>query len=64
MGYPTRVQLIRRKASEQWYVNFPAVLGIVGKEQLLPCCVQSLAWHELERPPTIAIPTHDRRFAE
>jgi hypothetical protein len=27
MGYPTRVQLIQRKASEQWYVNFPAVLA-------------------------------------
>ena len=24
MGYPTKVQLIRRKDSEQWYVNFPA----------------------------------------
>ncbi len=27
MGYPTRVQLIRRKASEQWYINFPAALA-------------------------------------
>jgi len=27
MGYPTRVQLIRRKASQQWYVNFPAALA-------------------------------------
>ena len=27
MGYPTKVQLIKRKASEQWYVNFPAVLA-------------------------------------
>lgn len=27
MGYPTKVQLIRRKASEQWYVNFPAALA-------------------------------------
>jgi hypothetical protein len=27
MGYPTRVQLIKRKASQQWYVNFPAVLA-------------------------------------
>ena len=25
MGYPTKVQLIKRKDSEQWYVNFPAV---------------------------------------
>ncbi|MBM3496909.1 MAG: hypothetical protein FJX72_21700, partial [Armatimonadetes bacterium] len=27
MGYPTRVQLIRRKASEQWYVNFPMAIA-------------------------------------
>ena len=27
MGYPTRVQLIQRKASEQWYVNFPAAIA-------------------------------------
>ena len=27
MGYPTKVQLIRRKASQQWYVNFPSALA-------------------------------------
>jgi antitoxin component of MazEF toxin-antitoxin module len=27
MGYPTKVQLIRRKESEQWYVNFPAAVA-------------------------------------
>jgi len=27
MGYPTRVQLIKRKASEQWYINFPAAIA-------------------------------------
>ena len=27
MGYPTRVQLIQRKAGRQWYVNFPAALA-------------------------------------
>jgi hypothetical protein len=27
MGYPTKVQLIRRKQSQQWYVNFPAQLA-------------------------------------
>lgn len=24
MGYQTKVQLIKREKSEQWYVNFPA----------------------------------------
>jgi hypothetical protein len=27
MGYPTKVQLINRKASQQWYVNFPAAIA-------------------------------------
>lgn len=27
MGFPTKVQLIKRKASEQWYVNFPSAIA-------------------------------------
>lgn len=27
MGYPTKVQLIKRNASEQWYINFPAAIA-------------------------------------
>ncbi len=27
MGFPTKVQLIRRRSSEQWYVNFPAAIA-------------------------------------
>ena len=27
MGYPTAVQLIKRKKSEQWYINFPAAIA-------------------------------------
>lgn len=27
MGYPTKVQLIRRQDSQQWYINFPAALA-------------------------------------
>ena len=28
MGYPTKVQLIKRKAaSDQWYINFPTALA-------------------------------------
>lgn len=29
MGYKTRVQVIKRKKSEQWYVNFPAQVAQV-----------------------------------
>ena len=27
MGYPTKVQLIKRAKSEQWYINFPAAIA-------------------------------------
>jgi len=27
MGYPTKVQLIQRHASRQWYINFPSALA-------------------------------------
>ncbi|MBI3192404.1 MAG: hypothetical protein HYZ36_07040 [Pedosphaera parvula] len=27
MGYPTKVQVIQRKQSEQWYINFPAAIA-------------------------------------
>ena len=27
MGYPTKIQLIKRISSEQWYVNFPAAVA-------------------------------------
>jgi hypothetical protein len=27
MGYPTKVQLISRKQSEQWYINFPSAVA-------------------------------------
>lgn len=27
MGFSTKVQLIKRKSSEQWYINFPSALA-------------------------------------
>jgi hypothetical protein len=27
MGFPTKVQCIKRKTSEQWYINFPAAIA-------------------------------------
>ena len=27
MGFHTKVQLIKRQASEQWYINFPSALA-------------------------------------
>ena len=27
MGFPTKVQLIQRQASSQWYINFPSAVA-------------------------------------
>jgi hypothetical protein len=27
MGFPTKVQLIKRAESEQWYINFPSAVA-------------------------------------
>jgi len=27
MGYPTKIQRIKRKKSKQWYINFPAAVA-------------------------------------
>lgn len=27
MGYPTKIQVIKRKKSEQWYVNLPSAVA-------------------------------------
>ena len=27
MGYPTKVQVIQRTDSQQWYINFPAAIA-------------------------------------
>lgn len=27
MGFPTKIQLIKRVKSEQWYINFPSAIA-------------------------------------
>jgi len=54
MGYPTRVQLIRRKSSHQWYVNFPAALAEAmefEKSELVEWVVESKNKLSLRRSP-------------
>jgi len=31
MGYPTKIQLIKRAKSQQWYVNFPSACAQMMK---------------------------------
>ena len=63
MGYPTKVQFIKRKASEQWYINLPAAVAqamefkrgetvewvIENKSQLILRRASSDSWAEAAR---------------
>ena len=54
MGYPTRVQLIRRKSSHQWYVNFPAAIAEAmefEKSELVEWVIESKIKLSLRRSP-------------
>lgn len=33
MGYPTKIQLIKRSKSEQWFVNFPSAVAQAAEFQ-------------------------------
>ena len=45
MGFPTKVQLIKRKSSEQWYVNFPAQVA----QAMDFCRGEVVEWHVEDR---------------
>ena len=54
MGYPTRVQLIQRKSSHQWYVNFPAAIAEAmefEKSELVEWVIESKRKLSLRRSP-------------
>jgi len=59
MGYPTKVQLIKRKHSEQWYVNFPRVLAQAmdfARGEVVEWTVQDRRHLVLRRPNAAAVP--------
>jgi hypothetical protein len=64
MGYPTKVQLIKRKSSEQWYVNFPSAVAqamefergevvewFVEDKETLVLARPSAPWRRLKKNP-------------
>jgi hypothetical protein len=60
MGVPTKVQLIQRKDSEQWYINFPAAIAQAmefKKGEIVEWIVEDKAQLVLRRvaPPPSAI---------
>lgn len=58
MGYPTKVQLIKRKKSEQWYINFPAAIAKAmefERGEVVEWIVEdkaNLVLHRLTPPPS------------
>ena len=56
MGYPTKVQLIQRKASEQWYINFPSAVAQAmefGKGEVVEWIIEDKANLVLHRKQTL-----------
>lgn len=57
MGFPTKVQLIKRKTSEQWYINFPSAIAQAmefARGETVEWIVEDkalLALRRLEAPP-------------
>lgn len=58
MGTPTKVQVIKRKESEQWYINLPAAVAQAmdfEKGETVDWVVadrENLILHRPEAPPT------------
>ena len=53
MGFPTKVQLIQRQASQQWYINFPSALAQAmefSRGELVEWVVESKNQLVLNRP--------------
>jgi hypothetical protein len=56
MGCPTKVQLIKRKESEQWYINFPAPIAQAMEFQrgeIVEWIIQDKSQLLLKRRPAI-----------
>ena len=59
MGFPTKVQLIKRKASEQWYINFPSAIAQAmefARGETVEWIVEDkalLALRRLQAPPPV-----------
>jgi hypothetical protein len=58
MGFPTKVQLIQRQSSQQWYINFPSAIAQAmefSRGETVEWIVEDkalLALRRLEPPPS------------
>jgi hypothetical protein len=66
MGFPTKVQLIKRKSSQQWYVNFPSAVAQAmdfRAGEIVHWHVADRATLVLTRPAAPATPLKKKRCA-
>jgi hypothetical protein len=64
MSYPTTVQLIKTKRSQQWYVNFPSALANAmdfSKGEVVEWTVVDRGQLMLERPDAPAVKKRSRK---
>ena len=64
MSYPTTVQLIKTKRSQQWYVNFPAALANAmdfSKGEVVEWTVVDRSQLMLVRPNAPAVKRNSRK---
>ena len=61
MGHPTKVQVIQRKDSQQWYVNFPAAIAHAlefGKGEVVEWVIEdktTLILRRVHAPPAATV---------
>ena len=59
MPFPTKVQLIQRKNSQQWYVNFPSAVAQAmdfSKGELMQWSIhdrETMVLHRPHAPPSV-----------
>lgn len=64
MGFPTKVQLIHRQKSQQWYINFPSALAQaleLRRGETVQWIVQDKATLILHRPDCPACPVRVKK---
>lgn len=64
MPFPTKVQLIKRKNSEQWYINFPSAVAQTmdfSKGEVVHWSVHNRGTLVLQRPDAPPSPLEKKR---
>ena len=58
MGFPTKIQLISRAKSEQWYINFPSAVAQAmefGKGEIVEWIIEDKNTMTLKRVEAVSV---------